>query len=401
MLYFSELFGKKVFTRDRQYVGKLTDLMFLPNETPLVTKIVVKTSQGKDFLIPIQDVKKNGIGFVLGQNYKTEEKTNNEISLRNKLQNQQIIDIGGEKVIRVNDVVISDTPDYAVSGIDVSLLGVFRWIGGVKFISKILNLFKRPPSDFIPWSDLESSELVKGRIVLKSEKERLNRIHPADLAEHLEHANILNVLRSLRVMDEKLSARVVADLNLDFQREVFQRLLPENAGQILSLIPPDDAVDVLLSLDVQKREKILEYIQEGKKEKILYLLNHARTPIGHLMNTDYIVVPSDISAKLILAKVKKETQDFSEFLYVYAINNKHQIVGVCSLHELIAQKLDTPFYKFMNQNLILGRLTTPKEILLRRMIKYKIYGVPIVDENRKVLGVVSMQDIAEDVLKEE
>lgn len=401
MQYFSELSGKKVFTQDRKYIGKVTDLLFLPSETPLVTKFVVKTTKGSTINISDQEVRKNGIGFIVNNNYKQENKAENEVSLLNKLQNHQIVDISGAKVIRVNDVVISDVPDYTISGIDIGVLGVFRWIGAAKFVSKLLRgLNIHFNSDFIPWSQIEAGEIANGRIVLKSEKERLKKIHPADLVEHLEHATIRNVLKSLRVMDEKLSARVVADLNVDYQREIFQRFNPSQAGKILSLIPSDDAVDVLLSLDTQKREKILEHIQRGKKGPILYLLAHARTPIGHLMNTEYITVPSDVSAKVALAKVKKEAQDFSELLYVYAVNKKNQIVGVCNLHELIIQKLDESIYKFMNQNLVLGRLTTPKEILLRRMIKYKLYAIPIVDDKRELLGIVSLQDIVEEELED-
>lgn len=400
MLYFSELSGKKVFTEDKKYIGRVADLLFVPNETPLVTKFAVKTTKGDTILIPDQEIRKNGIGYIVSNNYKPEEQTENEISLLLKLQNHQIVDIDGAKVIRVNDVVISEVPDYTISGIDVGVLGIFRWIGTSDLVSKLLRALNiKYDTDFIPWSEIEASEVAKGRIILKSEKARLERIHPADLAEHLEHATIRNVLKSLRVMDEKLSARVVSDLNVDYQREIFQQFNPSHAAQILSLIPPDDAVDVLLSLDAQKKEKILEHISKEKKELILYLIDHAKTPIGHLMSTEYIAVPSDVSAKVAIGRIRKNTQDFSELLYVYAVNNKDQIVGVVNIHELLIQRVDDPLYKFMNQNLVLGRLTTPKEILLRRMIKYKLYAIPIVDDNRKILGIVSLQDIAEEKLE--
>ena len=150
----------------------------------------------------------------------------------------------------------------------------------------------------------------------------------------------------------------------------------------------------------QKREEILEHIQKGKKQPILSLLAHAKTPIGHLLSTEFVTVPSDASVKVALEAVKKDTRDFQDFIYVYAVNKENQIVGVINLHELVLQKPDTLLYKIMNQNLVLGRLTTPKEILLRRMIKYNIYAIPIVDEKREILGIVSLQNINEDMVKE-
>jgi len=400
MLYFSELSGEKVFTSGKHYFGKITDLLFFSTETPLITKFVIKSKGGSSLSIPFQYIKKNGIGYILSDDYKVEEKIDSETSLVHKLLNQQIVDIDGTEVIRVNDVVISDLPDYTISGIDIGILGVFRWVGGAKLVSRLLaGLNIHYKSDFIPWSEIENNELAKGRIVLRSEKEKLKKIHPEDLAEHLEHANIRNVLRALKVMDEKMSARVIADLNVDYQREIFQRFSPENAGNILSLIHSDEAADVLLSLDLQKREEILEHIQKGKKQPIMHLLAHAKTPIGHLLSTECLAIPSDSSVRTALEHVRGDTDGFEELIYVYLINKENQIVGVVNLHELILHKPEEPLYKIMNQNLVLGRLSTPKEILLRRMIKYNIYAIPIVDEKRTLLGIVSLQDINEDMVE--
>lgn len=400
MLYFSELFGEKIFLENNQVIGKLLDLLFVPVESPLITKFVIKTTDKQIFYIPAQYFKKNDMGFSLKNDYTKKEKKENEISLLHKLQNQQIIDIDGAKIIRVNDVVISDVPVYTISGIDIGVLGVFRWIGAAKFLSTLLRNFGiHYKSQFIPYSEIEQDQLAQGRIVLREARERLKKIHPEDLAEHLEHATIRNVLHSLKVMDDDMSARVISDLNVDYQREIFKKFSPEHAGEILSLIDADEAVDVLLSLDIERREAILEHIKHGKKGHILHLLHLAKTPIGHLMSIEYFSVSADLSVKNALDLMRKVTVNYSELLYVYVLNHEGQIVGVVNVHDLLIQKPDMPMYKIMNQNLILGRLTTPKEIILRRMIKYKLYAIPIINEERKILGIVSLQDIAEDMIE--
>jgi magnesium transporter len=400
MLYFSELFGEKVFTEKKTYVGKVKDFLFLPVATPLITKLIV-TFHGKEILVPIKHVHKNGIGFVIDTNYTQSVKSEEEVSLLNNLQNQQIIDIDGVKIIRVNDVIISDAPEFVVSGIDIGALGVFRWIGAAKIVATILSRFGATyKSEFIPWSDIQPEGVGKKRIVLKKELEKLKKIHPEDLAEHLEQATIRNVIKALHVMDKDTSARVIADLNLDYQKEILGRYSAEHAGQILSLIDPDESVDALLVLEKAKREEILPFIEKNKRKQIEFLLHHAKTPIGHLMTTDYLSLPADITIKTAIEKIKNQTAEFSELMYVYAVNKDTQIVGVLNLHELLLQKVDSPLFKVMNQNLILSRLTTPKEIVLRRMLKYHIYAMPIVDENRVLLGIVSLQDISEDIVEE-
>ena len=138
MLYFSELYKEKVFTENKQYLGKIDDLLFLANETPLITKFVIKTKSGQLLYVPRQFVRKNGIGFILRNDYEEKEKKDNEFSVLYKLQDQQIVDIDGAKVIRVNDVIIHDAPDFAVSGIDIGFIGIFR-------MRSIQGAPRRPP----------------------------------------------------------------------------------------------------------------------------------------------------------------------------------------------------------------------------------------------------------------
>lgn len=400
MLYFSELFGQKVYNQENQYMGKISDFLFLPLDTALITKCIIKKNNKEKFIIPIQDIKKSDQGFSLKPAYKISTKEDREVSLRYTLQNQQIIDINGQKVIRVNDVVISELPDFTVSGIDIGVLGVFRWIGAANLIGDIISRFgMNNKSKFIPWNDIEPDEVAKGRIVLKKEQEKLENILPEDLAEHLERANIQNVLKSLHVMDKDLSARVIADLNLNYQKEILARYSDKEAGQILSLIDPDESLDVLLALDHQKREAVLQHIEADKRKQITYLMQHAKTPIGHLLSTNWLSVPADTTVKSILEKIKKETEDFSELLYIYVVNKENQIVGALNLYELLMHKSETPVLKIMNQTLILGRLTSPKEIIMNKLLKYHLYAIPIVNENRNILGIVSLQDIAEQVIE--
>ncbi len=402
MLYFSEFFGDKVFTQNKQFVGKVADLMFLPLETPLITKFLIKTDNQSQILVAAQDIKKNGKGFILKQDFITFEKKEDELSLLFTLQNQQVIDLNGEKIIRVNDVIVSDAPEFIISGIDVGILGVFRWIGLARWIASLLRRFSiQYKSSFIPWDEIQTKQLASRRIVLKKDQERLKKIHPEDLAEHLGHATIQNVLKSLKIMDTELSARVIADLKLDYQKEILLTFSPQRSGQILSLIDPDEAVDALLVLEKNKREAILPFIEKSQRGEVEYLLKHAKSPIGHMMTTEWCAVDSDLTVKTVIEKIRKETTDFSELSDIYATNSQKQLVGVLDLHSLLLQRPEIPFYKVMNQNLIVGRLTTPKEILLRRMLKYNLNAMPIVDENRTIIGVVLLHDIAEDLLQKE
>lgn len=117
------------------------------------------------------------------------------------------------------------------------------------------------------------------------------------------------------------------------------------------------------------------------------------------MTTEYLVVNTQMTVREVIEKIKKETTDFSFLNYVYVVNNNFELVGVFNLHELLLENLDTPVYKFMVQNLIVVHLSTPEEIVFKKMLKYKIYALPVIDEKRRILGIITLDDISEDLLK--
>lgn len=94
-------------------------------------------------------------------------------------------------------------------------------------------------------------------------------------------------------------------------------------------------------------------------------------------------------------KIKKETADFSFLNYVYVVNKEEQLVGVLNLHELMMQDPSTPIYKFMTSNVIAVYLTTPEEIVFKKMLKYQIHALPVINSKKHLLGIVTFDNIAE------
>jgi magnesium transporter len=98
-------------------------------------------------------------------------------------------------------------------------------------------------------------------------------------------------------------------------------------------------------------------------------------------------------------KIKKETADFKIFTAVYIINHSEQIIGVVGIHDLLMQNLDTPAYKFMIQNIIVGYLNTPVDIVFKKMLKYSLASIPVIDDERHILGIITLDDIASYILE--
>lgn len=395
MLYFAELSGKKVVTPEGVLIGKLVDVLFLGSGQPLVTKLVVKTSYTRH-IIPITQVKTINGGIIVPAEYERAVMADNELSINTHLMDQQIIDIKGNKVIRVNDVAIQEKPYYIIAGVDVGLLGIARWMHIEQFLNKfILSLFGTAmTSNFLPWDDIQPVELSRGKVVLKREETKLTRLAPEDLADHLERLSVKNLSKILDLLPSEYEAEVIANLNLGRQHILFRSLKPARAARILSKADPDEAVDILLTLSQKRRDLIMDALDEETKANIDSLMPLTKTDVGNLATNEFFVADPEETTASVKARLKT-TGDFSWLNYIYVINKKQELIGVFTLHELLLQANDMPVYKFMAPNVLTMSLTTPPSLALKKMIKFKVYALPIINEKRKMIGLVTIDDLVE------
>lgn len=401
MIYFSELKGKRVTYGGHKVLGKLEDCLFLPSDPALVTKIVVKSGK-KTFVLPLERISTISSEIKLKTLGKTEERTIYELSLLKNVLDKQIIDVKGGKVVRVNDVALEHKKDgvYYITGVDVGFRAILRWIKLEKItvpVYKILGLYSR--AHILPWSDIEPLELARGNVKLKKDVEDLERMRPQDLADYLEMTNVTNVNEIISQLDDEFAADVISDLNVNYQVALFERFTPEKASKFISIIDPDEAVDILLSLPHRKSNAILELLSKKKKSELSTLLKYSKTPIGELIDPEYIWVYESDSIKKALETVKETLTDSHFSSYIYACNTDQQLVGVIGLSDLIKNSSGKLVREIMNSDLIVIHLTTPKEIVIKKMLKYKQHALPVVESNKKMLGIVTFDDVMEEILK--
>lgn len=406
MYYFSEVKGRKIYTDKNIYIGRLDDLIFLASATnPKITKLVIQTKLKPRLIVPLSYLIRINQKIILQSDYQTVGLEEDELYLVKNILDKQIIDLKGSKVVRVNDVVIQDKPYLHIVGVDVGLRAIARWFkleSLLLFLYKILGLFNiKIEQQLLSWADIQPLELSRGKVILKKKVEQLNkiRIRPEDLAFYLNKTNFQNITEILKLLDKDMAAEVIEELNINYQTDLFRQFSIKEASQIIALIDPDEAVDILLTLPQKTREGIIENLPEKKKKEIKYLLLLSKTPIGNLITTEFMTVAPGDTAGKVIERIKKETVDYDFFDYVYVINEQKQLVGVFNLHELLMQSLETQVIKFMTPNVIVIRLTTPEEIVIDKMLKYEIHALPVINRNKELLGIVTFDDIAQSLLK--
>ena len=397
MIYFSEILHKGIYTDQKIYLGKLKDLIFVVKDRPYITKMVVGGE--KEVVYPLSSLKSINGRLIIASDVVPTHLDENELYIHKNVLDQQIIDIAGNKVVRANDVVLQNKPEWYLSGIDISLYGILRWFGLERLLITMLKLLTIAPTpEILSWGDIQPLELARGRIKLKLEQDKLKKLRPEDLADYLELTNTESIKKILNTMDQEYAAMVIKNLNINYQTELFNKFSSEKAASVISLIEPDDAADILFTLDKQKRHEILTYLQDDYRKELMHLLDFAHTPIGEHMTTEYFTAFPDDSIKQVLRQIKEKTTDFEHLSYVYVLNKNNQLVGVCNMHELLLNDEDTPLYKFMISNLIAIHLNTPEEIAISKMLKYKLYALPVIDREKHILGIITLDSITEYLL---
>jgi CBS domain-containing protein/sporulation protein YlmC with PRC-barrel domain len=402
MLYFSELDRKKVLTNDGVFIGYLDDLIFLLDSRPKITKIVVEF-QGSKTIINADAVHKFNSVVRIAKFYTQTELAENELYVKRNLLDKQVIDISGNKIVRANDVIIHEQINLSshnyecyISGVDIGLIGILRRLRIENFMTRIIHFFGlNLISNFLSWADIQPLDLMRGSIRVKKEETKLQNMRPEDLADHLEQTNELNIKKFLRLLDKDFATEVISNLNINYQRDLFRTWNPEKSAEIINKMDTDIAADILLSLTKKKGEEIIKLLDEKKRYSIQKLLSLTRTPITKRLSSEYIVVQPTETPRDIFGKIKKIATDFASLDYIYVVNQKKQLIGACNLHELLIQQEDTPIYKFMSQNLIEAHLRTPLEMVVYKIVKYRLHALPIVDSNKEFIGIIPFDNISD------
>ncbi|MCX6717071.1 MAG: CBS domain-containing protein [Candidatus Taylorbacteria bacterium] len=402
MLYFSELDRKKVVTNDGIFIGYLDDIIFLLDSKPRITKIVVDL-KGVKTIINADAVHKFNTVVRIAKYYTQSELEENELYIKRNLLDKQVIDISGNKIVRANDVIIHEQINLSshnyecyISGVDNGIIGVLRRLQIENIMTRVIHFFGlNLVSKFLSWADIQPLDLVRGSIRVKKEETKLQNMRPEDLADHLEQTNELNIKKFLRLLDKDFATEVISNLNINYQRDLFRTWNPEKAAGIISKMETDIAVDILLSLSKKKRDEILKLVEESKNTAIQKLLALTRTPISKRLSSEYFVVQPTETPRDIIQKIRKASMDYESLDYIYVVNQKKQLIGACNIHELIIQKDDTPIYKFMSQNLIEVHLKTPLEMVVYKIIKYRLHALPVVDSNKELIGIIPFDNISD------
>jgi magnesium transporter len=228
-------------------------------------------------------------------------------------------------------------------------------------------------------------------------RELLDEIHPEDLADIVGELEADEAAKLLAQLSAEDAAPIFERLEEDEQGEIAPLMSPERVAHIASEMAPDDRADFFNVLPVSVSDVIfekLEAVDPEAAEEVRALDKWPETSAGHLMTTAYVSVAPDVAVRTAIEAVRTHAEDHKENVYnVYALDSNERLVGIASLCDLLLASHDQPLSEILQTNVIHVKPTDDQEDVARKMARYDLAVVPVVDDKEVILGVITVDDI--------
>ncbi len=395
-MYLTELLSKNVFDKDNQKLGKIKDVVISPDKTyPKIEAIKIKAN-GEYYFIPssyIEDINTTKVLLTTPlEDIRQYPKQDSQIKLSRDILDRQVVDMEGSKIRRVNDVEISyKNGNYYIIGVDIGVNGLFRRLGMGKFSKKI-----HPEDNIISWKDIDSLDFTN--LKLKVSKNKLTRLHPADIAEIVDDLGISDSMSILNSLDDESAADAFEEISPEKQKTILTEMEEKEAADLVDEMSPDDAADLLASISDEKKEEILDLMDPEESQELRELLEYPENTAGGIMTTEYASVIGNQSTGDVMKEIRKIADDVETLYYIYILSSDEHLEGVVTIRELLLSSDDTDIYDYMNKDLVSVNVNEEENEVAKIIAKYNLIALPVLDDEEKMKGIITVDDAIDIIL---
>ena len=412
MIYLSQLLGNPVLDADGEKVGTVSDLGIATGEVfPRITSLAFMGPGRTPIMISWRkfvdtyderEVHLKAIATDLRFSYLQPD----EVLLARDILNKQIVDTHGMRVVRVNDLKLSDTSSTQLRllGAEVGARGILRTLHPAleRVALRLARTFGHPlPERIIAWNYMDLVERDLSNVKLSVSHKTLDDMHPADIADIIERLDPRLRGQVFAQLDDEQRASAMAEFDDDaMAAELMGSLDETDASRMLSEMDPDDAAELVSELDYDKAEKLLRLMGVQEQRAIRQLLGYRESTAGRIMTSEVATVGEGATVADAVEMLRGLDDDFEEVRYVYLVDEAGKLAGVVPLRGLIVSAPETPLSELATVDLITASPEDDQEAVAENIAKYNLLAMPVVADDGRLLGIVTVDD-ALDVMEEE
>lgn len=402
MLYISQILNRPIFDIRNEKIAVIKDVLvkYGEEEHPPVIGLVARYSR-RNFFIPSRDFQNLGLhGATMTSailNLTPFVRRDGEVLLGKDVLDNQLIDVDGKRVVRVNDVQLIEAGEmWRVSGADVSLQGFVRRLMPKGFYGS------DRPVEVIDWADVGylATDTATVTVKLKSSKDKLSRLHPVEIAQLAESLSPIHRTEVVESLDDEIAADTLEEMSTEAQARILEDMDEERAADILEEMSPDDAVDVLDEMDDEKSEQLFNLMEDHEKADVAELMGFEHDTAGGLMTTEFVVFPRHLTVGETIRSLREmaETPNMIYYMYVVEEENSWKICGLISLRSLILADPNKKLEEVMRTEFRYAHPSENAEDVAQTIAEYNLLALPVIDDEGDIAGIVTVDDAMEILL---
>ena len=406
-VHLSSLAGSPLLDSAGERLGRVQDVIARFRDSGALPPVIGLKARigGRDSFVPIDRVERlEPVAARLSTtkiNLAQFERRPDEVLLRADILGRSLIDVKSARLVTAHEVeLLCDNGTWRLEGIDPSFGARLR-----RLLPRRFRVHRGEHRQFVDWADLEPLVGHVPSFRLKLTRRRLARLHPAQIADLVEAASHEEGEEILAAVgdDKELEADVFEELNDEHQVEFLRDRSDAEAAAVLSRMETDDAADLLLELDQERRLPVLNLLATDKQSKIRALLGFNPSTAGGIMNPDFISAAVTATVAEGLERVRASELSAQQTSLVCVVDEAGALAGTISFVTLIRGEHGQPLGELLDDETATPTVTGEADLpeVARLMADYNLIALPVVDAQSKPVGIVAVDDVLELLVPEE
>ena len=399
----SELLGATVRDATGTVRGRVREIAVAPQDHPTrIAYLIVKTADGERIVRP-DALKAAAAASVRAADEASAwlpyAPSDGVLLLKRDLLDQQIIDVHGRKVVRVNDVELECTPVNShllldVVAVDVGARGAIRRLSkGIVPSFTLRALLQRIPPRVIPWQFVDLIETDPARRVkLKIVYEGLSKLHPADIADIVEDLPPAEREAVFETISEEVAAETLEELDPQVQVSIVESLDKDRAADIVEEMDPDAAADLLGDLPEEQSGEILKEMDPEERDEVTELLEFGEHTAAGRMTTEFVAIDETAVVDDAIDALKTFEGSREALATIYLTGPNHRLVGAVPIVKIAISSPATQLSS-LGEPYVACAKDTPESEVAALFDKYNLITLAVVDEHGRIAGIITADDV--------
>ena len=410
-IFATELMGAEAYDAQGNFVGRVREFFIEPAQAPnRLSHFLLSRGRFQPLIARHDQVASVSPGTmrlnVSERALELYEPNEAWLAVKKDLMDQQIIDTRGRKVVRVNDVDLTEqrtngNVELRLMQVDVGLPGaVRRLLQGVLSPGVIRKLQSRLPQSAIRWEfvNLIEPDPLR-RVKLRISHEKLEDLHPADLAEIMEHLSAAERQGIIASLDEETAAAVLAELDERLTTQIVQKLDPEKAADIIEEMAPDAAADILAELPKETSEELLEEMPGREADEVRELLAFDPSTAGGMMNPEFVFVGETSTRDEVLDWMREQELNLDQLDTIVLLNEEVQYSGTVPIARLLIASPGQAMAELKSEPLLSVAPDADEGEVFGLFDKYNLRMLTVVDQEKRPIGTITVDDVVSRLVK--